>query len=143
MQIRLHSIDTSSAGSFPKAYTLYKLPSQHETRNSFQLHIPLQLPSRSPFLAQEIFPMELFTCVHCSPASKWTLYWNNFRPKAQVLSPSPFGRVHPVELRILFSWPVCYIMLLYFQKKYSVLIFLPLEIKNLSMLPAVILIHLP
>ena len=25
-------------------------------------------------------------CIHYSPASKWTIYWNDFRPKARVLS---------------------------------------------------------
>ena len=28
----------------------------------------------------------MFTCIHYSPASKWTIYWNDFWPKALVLT---------------------------------------------------------
>ena len=142
MQIRLNSIDTSSASSFPTAYisTSSSLNMKQETPfNSiflFGYHPGLHSWPRKYSLRSCLL---VFTAVQL-PSGLFTETTSSQRLGS---SPSPFFHVHPVELRILFSWPVCYIMLLSFQKKYSVLIFLPLEIKNLSMLPAVILIHFP
>ena len=51
----------------------------------------------------------MFRCIHYSPASKGTIYWNDFRPKALVLT-STFqqGSSTRVEQSLVLAWALYY-----------------------------------